>query len=78
MTFNTWLAKTPLGSAFKTFVAIVLGAMIADWVSGGTVNLNHWQAWLTAGAASAIPPVIDWLNPKDTRFGTGSTPATGA
>ena len=78
MNFNAWLAQTPLGSALKTFIAIVLGTMIADWISGGAVNLNHWQAWLIAGAASSVPPIIDWLNPQDNRFGNGSTPTAGS
>lgn len=67
--FNTWLASTPLGSAAKVFVSIVLSMAIADFVSKGSINFGAWQTWVIAGLASAIPVVINWLNPQDTRYG---------
>lgn len=67
-----WLAKTPLGSAAKTFIAFVIAAAVADWVSGGDISLANWETWVIGGLASCIPPVISWLNPSDQRWGIGS------
>lgn len=66
---GTWLAKTPLGSAAKTFIAFVIAAAVADWVSGGDISLGNWETWVIGGLASCIPPVITWLDPKDDRWG---------
>lgn len=68
----TWLATTPLGSAAKTFIAFVIAAFVADAVSNGSLSVSHWQTWVIGGLASAIPPVITWLNPADPRWGVGS------
>lgn len=67
--FENWLASSPLGSAVKAFIAIVLSMAIADFVSKGTINFASWQTWVIAGLASAVPVVINWLNPADTRYG---------
>lgn len=69
---STWLATTPLGTALKTFVAVVLSLAVADFVSSNTVDLAHWQTWIVAGLASAIPVVVNWINPSDPRYGRGS------
>jgi hypothetical protein len=67
-----WLAKTPLGSAAKTFIAFVIAAAVADWVSGGDISLGNWETWVIGGLASCIPPVINWLNPSFDSYGRGS------
>ena len=69
---GVWLAKTPLGSAAKTFIAFVIAAAVADWVSGGDISLGNWETWVIGGLASCIPPVINWLNPSFDSYGRGS------
>ena len=69
---GTWLAKTPLGSAAKTFLAFVIAAAVADWVTGGDIALGNWQTWVIGGLSSAIPPIIAWLDPNDDRWGRGA------
>ena len=68
----TWLATTPLGSAAKTFLAFVIAAFVADAVSAGSISLAHWETWVIGGLASAIPPVINWLNPQFAAYGRGA------
>jgi len=67
-----WRAKTPLGSAARTFIAFVIAAAVADWVSGGDISLGNWETWVIGGLASCIPPVINWLNPSFDSYGRGS------
>lgn len=69
---GTWLAKTPLGSAAKTFLAFVLAAFVADAVSAESINFDNWQVWVIGALASAVPPIIAWLDPNDTRWGRGA------
>ena len=69
---SKWLATTPLGSAFKTFIAVILAAAVADFATDGNISLTHWQTWLIGGLVSALPAVINWLNPSDSRYGTGA------
>lgn len=66
---QNWLAKTPIGSAFKAFIAVVLAAAIADFVNVGNISLTNWETWVIAGLASAAPSIINWLNPSDPRYG---------
>lgn len=68
-TFETWLAQSPLGGAFKAFIAVVLAAAVADFLKVGDISLANWETWVIAGLASAAPMVINWLNPKDSRYG---------
>lgn len=69
---SEWLAASPLGTAFKTFVAVVLGAAVADFASDGSISLGNWQTWVIAGLVSAVPVVVNWLNPADARYGKGA------
>ncbi len=69
----TWLAATPLGSAFKMFLAILLGAVLLTWTSEGQISWDHWQTWLIGALAIATPIVINWLNPADGRYGRGAS-----
>jgi len=64
-----WLAGTPLGTALKTFVAVLLAAVVGDWASSGAISLGNWQTWVIAALASALPVVVNWLNPADGRYG---------
>ena len=67
--FKNWLAATPLGGAFKTFIAVILGAAIADWAGSGSISLGNWETWVIAGLVSAVPVIINWLNGVDARYG---------
>lgn len=73
----TWLATTPLGSAAKTALAFVIAAAVADWVSSGDINFGNWETWAIGAVASAVPPIINWLNPAFTAYGRGSGDVTG-
>lgn len=67
-----WLASSPLASALRTFVAVVLTLAVADWTTGGTISLDRWQTWVIAACASALPVIVRWLNPADKAFGHGT------
>lgn len=71
-TFLDWLADSPLATAAKTFVALLLAAVVADWVTAGAISLANWQTWVISAAAASLPMVTNWLNPKDSRYGKGS------
>ena len=67
-----WLATSPLASAAKVFVAIVLTLAVADFATDGVIDFSHWQTWVIAGLGSAVPVIVNWLNPADGRYGAGS------
>ena len=58
-----WLAYSPIASFAKIFGAGVLG-----WI---LLNLDTLQIHpaVGIGLASAIPILINWLNPGDPRYG---------
>ena len=66
---SEWLASTPLGTALKTFVAVLLAAVVGDWATAGEISLGNWQTWVIAALVSALPVVVNWLNPADNRYG---------
>ena len=68
--FGTWLASTPLGSALRTAIAVMLSLAVADWTVSG-LSLNNWVVWVTGAVLSFVPALITWLNPQDTRWGRG-------
>lgn len=61
--FLSWLASSPLASFAKIFAAGVLG-----WVVLNLDSLNIHPA-VAIGLASALPVIVNWLNPSDTRYG---------
>ena len=61
---KVWLAFSPLASFAKIFGAGVLG-----WVLLNLENLSIHPA-IGIGLASALPILINWLNPVDNRYGT--------
>lgn len=71
--FWAWLTVSPLATAAKTFVAVVLSAAVADWATAGAISLGNWQTWVTAACVSALPVVVNWLNPMDPRYGNGAS-----
>lgn len=70
-TFWAWVTVSPLATAAKTFIAVVLSAAVADWATGGVISLANWQTWVISAAVSAIPVIVNWLNPMDSRYGRG-------
>jgi hypothetical protein len=61
--FLSWLASSPLASFAKIFAAGVLG-----WVILNLDSLNVHPA-VAIGLASALPVIVNWLNPSDSRYG---------
>lgn len=61
--FWTWLATSPLASAAKVGLAASLGYVLAD------PDVLGMPPIVTVGVVVAIPVVINWLNPEDTRYG---------
>lgn len=60
-----WFAKSPLASALRAFVAVVLAMLAADWTGDGTISFDRWQTWVIAGVAACVPMIVRWLNPAD-------------
>ena len=69
---GNFLANTPLGTALKTFVAVLLSAVIGSWATDGAISLDKWQTWIISAAVSALPVIVNYLNPVDGRYGNGS------
>ena len=68
-----WLARSPLASGLRVFVAVLLAAVVADWTTSGSIAFDRWQAWVIAALASAVPVILRALNPADTAYGRGSS-----
>lgn len=64
--FMAWLATSPLATAFKVGLAASLGYILAEPDILGVPPI------VAVGIVAAIPVVINWLNPVDTRYGSGS------
>ena len=65
--FLNWLASSPLASFAKIFAAGILG-----WFVVNMDSLNVHPA-VAIGLVSALPVVINWLNPSDSRYGNEGT-----
>lgn len=61
--FLIWLANSPLASFAKIFGAGILGWFV--------VNLDSMDIHpaVAIGLVSALPIIINWLNPTDARYG---------
>ena len=70
--FGEWFATSPLASALRVFVVVVVTMAVAQWSATGTFDFTAWQTWVIAAIASAVPPVLRWLNPSDVEFGRGA------
>lgn len=68
-----WFARSPLASALRVFVAVLLAALVADWTASGVIAFDRWQTWVIAALASAVPVIMRALNPADTAYGRGSS-----
>jgi hypothetical protein len=63
-----------LWSWAKVFAAAVFFVILEFVTNGGTltdVTLNDANTWLNAGLSALLPVVINYLNPKDARYGIG-------
>lgn len=63
--FLEWLAASPLASAVKVGFAATLGYILAQ---PETLGLPPWAV---VGIVAALPVIINWLNPEDSRYGSG-------
>ena len=68
-----WLNCTDNGLMVKSwivvFVATLLTLFLADGADVFAVDATDAKAWLAAALAAVVPLVLNWLNPKDTRYG---------
>jgi hypothetical protein len=64
--------NTPFGSAIKVFIAVALTLLVTDWMGHGFIDFESWETWVIAGLASALPIIVNWLNPADFRYGNRS------
>ena len=69
---GNFLANTPLGTSLKTFVAVLLSGVVASWATDGAISFDKWQTWVIAACVSALPVIVNYLNPADGRYGNGS------
>lgn len=72
-----WLNNTDTGkmvqSWVKVFVSTILAMVLADLVNGSdAINLTNFWTYVSAGAVSVLPLVINYLNPSYDRYGKGS------
>jgi hypothetical protein len=65
-----WLGRSPLASAFKVGITVILAMAVAEWTQSGTIAFDKWQTWVIAACASALPVIINYLNPQDGRYGS--------
>jgi hypothetical protein len=61
--FLIWLASSPLASFVKIFGAGVLGWFVVN------IDSMSIHPAVAIGLASALPIIINWLNPTDSRYG---------
>jgi len=70
--FMTWLGRSPIASAFKVGITVILAMAVAEWTQSGTIAFDKWQTWVIAACSSALPVVVNYLNPADGRYGAVS------
>ena len=51
-TFADWFARSPLASAGRVFIAVVLTLAVTQWVTNGSIDFAAWQTWVIAALAS--------------------------
>lgn len=70
MTFAKFLT-TPIGSALRIALGLVLGAWVASLQAGNALvpEVDDILTWIGAALVIVVPLVIAALNPADPRFG---------
>ena len=63
---NGW-GQTVAGGFAKNLVTIVLGLIIARLGEGTTLLTINWPDLFNTAIATALPAIINWLNPQDKR-----------
>jgi hypothetical protein len=65
---------TPLGGAVRIAIGVVLGYVVLDLQTDGTISISFDElvTWVAAALVVSIPLLIAYVNPADTRFGRGS------
>ena len=66
MSVLEWVANSPIASFCKVFGAGVLGWLL---INADTLNIHPA---LTIGLVSALPIIINWLNPEYKNYGKGN------
>ena len=64
--------NTAVGSWLKVFISSILTAWLLMLTNGQQLfswDLQMVENLLTVGVVSTLPIVINYLNPKDTRYG---------
>lgn len=68
-----WLNSEGLGSAvfswLKVFLATVLALFLADGADIFAISADDGRLWLAAAFAAVVPLIINYINPRDTRYG---------
>lgn len=70
--------SSPIGSFLKVLLAAILSTYLIMLSNGQRLfswDRNMVEHLFTAGFVSTIPVLINWLNPKDTRYGVGADTA---
>lgn len=57
-------------SWLKVFASTVLTLFVVDGADVFAVDASDLKLWIAAAFAAVIPLVINYLNPRDTRYGT--------
>lgn len=63
------LLASPLGSALKAFAVTILTMVLSLQTDLFSMDLVMVKTLVTAGVLSAIPPIINWLNPSYKGYG---------
>ena len=68
-----WFNSSEYGQMFfswlKVFAATILTLFIADGSDLFAVDTTDIKSWVAAAFAAALPLVINYINPRDTRYG---------
>jgi hypothetical protein len=66
--FEIWLATSPIASYLRVLLSFVVAQAVAEWARVGYFDFSKWQAWLIAGLAATIPPIMRKWNVEDKAF----------
>lgn len=65
---NVW-GQTFIGGVVKNILAVLIALLISKLGEGYTMFTINWADFINTGIASALPAVLNWLNPNDNRYG---------
>jgi hypothetical protein len=68
-----WLNGTDTGrmvrSWLNVFVSTILVLFVTDGADIFAVDMTDAKAWLAAAFVAVLPLIVNYLNPRDTRYG---------